>query len=60
VSIVEKNFDFGKLTTHGIPGKLPMTLENTSMVPATLILDLRPTEFTMGVECMDISLVENK
>lgn len=30
VNIVETKFDFGNLTTHGIPGKLPMTLENIS------------------------------
>jgi hypothetical protein len=60
VSILEKQFDFGNLTTHGIPGKLPMTLENNSPVPATLIMDLRPTEFTVGVECMEIHLVETK
>lgn len=30
VQIIEKKFDFGNLTTHGIPGKLPLTLENTS------------------------------
>ncbi len=37
-----------------------MTLVNTSNVSATLILDLRPGEFKKGVECLDISLIENK
>jgi len=30
VKILEKIFDFGNLTTHGIPGKLTLTLENNS------------------------------
>lgn len=60
VSILEPKFDFGQLIAQGIPGSLPLTMVNSSNVAATLILDLRPSEFAPGVECLDIQLLENK
>lgn len=37
-----------------------MTLVNKSSVPACLILDLRRNDYTVGVECLEVSLIENK
>jgi len=60
VQILETVFNFGSLTTHGIAGVLPLTLVNSSSVPATLIMDLRKTDASPGLECLSIALVENK
>ena len=37
-----------------------MTLVNKSSVPACLILDLLRNDYTVGVECLEVSLIENK
>jgi hypothetical protein len=37
-----------------------MTLINSSNVYAILMVDLKPSEFAPGVECLDIALMENK
>lgn len=58
--ILENGFNFGHLTSQGIPGLLTLTLVNSSNVPAALILDLRSSEFAPGVECLQVSLLDSK
>ena len=59
VMILEEEFDFGPVTTLGNSSNLKMTVINSSLIPATLILDLRekenPSKECEGIECLDIS-----
>jgi len=59
VSILEEAFDFGKLTTLGNPGVLPLTLVNQSAIAAVLIIDLRDSEKVQGPDCLDIEFLSS-
>ncbi len=41
VKILQDHFDFGSLVVQGIPGQLPLTIQNESNVGASLFIDLR-------------------
>lgn len=60
VSIMEKELNFGGITTLGNPGSLTMTINNESSISATLILDIREREDgeNEGVECLSIEQIK--
>ena len=57
VEIKQTSFDFGKLTTLGTSGTLPLTLVNKSSLNSVLILDLRDHGKNSGIDCMDIEFL---
>lgn len=58
VEILEKEFNFGKITTLGNCGLLEMTMVNNSSIDAEMILDMRTEEENPdcpdGIECLSI------
>lgn len=58
VVILEQSINFGKLTTLGTPGQIPITLQNQSTIQASLLFDLRENEKYPGVECLNIEYID--
>jgi hypothetical protein len=58
VQILEEEFNFGNITTLGNSIILKMTVVNSSLIPADLVLDLRnddENEYAPdGIECLEI------
>lgn len=63
VEIKEAGFDFGKITTLGNSGVLPMTIQNLSNIDAELMLDMRGEDQNPdcpdGIDCLAITPVED-
>lgn len=58
VEILEKEFNFGKITTLGNCGILDMNIINTSNIDAELLLDMRTEDENPdcpdGIECLSV------
>lgn len=64
IEIVEKSFEFGKITTLGNQAEKIMTVRNHSNIPAELVIDLRGPEENEkakdGVNCLNIDVISPK
>lgn len=63
IEIKESAFDFGKITTLGNSGVLPMTIVNFSNIDAELLIDLRGEDLNPdcpdGIDCLTITPLDD-